>query len=98
MKTKIKNLVALLLLPQIFLVKWLGQYPEFIETYYSKGIYPYISGFWRSIIGWIPFSVGDILYTLLIIMGIRYILVNRMFIKNNILGFLRDIAMILSVA
>ena len=98
MKTKIKNLVALLLLPQIFLVKWLGQYPEFIETYYSKGIYPYISGFWRSIIGWIPFSVGDILYALLIIMGIRYILVNRMFIKNNILGFLRDIAMVLSVA
>ena len=98
MKTKIKNLVALLLLPQIFLVKWIGQYPEFIETYYSKGVYPYISGFWRSIMGWIPFSVGDILYTLLIIMAIRYILVNRMSIKNNILGFLRDIAMILSVA
>ena len=97
MNTKIKNLTALLLVPQIILVKWLGQYPEFIETYYSNGIYPFISGFWRSLMGWIPFSVGDILYALLIIMGVRYIIVNRMAIKKNLLGFTRDIAMILSV-
>tara|TARA_R110000751_G_scaffold8828_6_gene34208 strand:- start:3962 stop:5047 length:1086 start_codon:yes stop_codon:yes gene_type:complete len=98
MNNKIKNITALLLVPQIILVKWLGQYPEFIETYYSLGIYPYISGFWRILMGWIPFSVGDILYALLIILGVRYITVNRMAIKNNLLGFIRDIAMVLSVA
>jgi hypothetical protein len=97
MNTKIKNLIAILLVPQIILVKWLGQYPEFIETYYSRGIYPYISGFWRSIMGWIPISVGDILYALLIILGVRYIIVNRMEIKRNLLGFIRDIVMVLSV-
>jgi hypothetical protein len=97
MNTKIKNLIAILLIPQIILVKWLGQYPEFIETYYSRDIYPYISGFWRSLMGWIPISVGDILYALLIILGVRYIIVNRMEIKRNLLGFIRDIAMILSV-
>ena len=33
----------------------------FIERYYSKGIYPFISSFFRIILGWIPFSVGDFL-------------------------------------
>jgi hypothetical protein len=98
MNSKIKNLIALLIIPQVIIVKWLGNYPEFIETYYSKGIYPFISGFWRTILGWIPFSVGDIIYALLIILGVGYIIVNRMSIKKNLLGFLRDIAMVLSVA
>ena len=35
--------------------------PEFIERYYSKGIYPFISSFLRIILGWIPFSFGDLL-------------------------------------
>ncbi|MCK0190232.1 DUF3810 domain-containing protein [Arenibacter sp. F20364] len=98
MNTKIKNLIVILFVPQIILVKWLGQYPEFIETYYSRGIYPVISWFWRTIMGWIPFSVGDLLYALLIILGVRYIVVNRMAIKKKPLGFLRDITMVLSIA
>ena len=32
------------------------------EQYYSTGIYPYISSFFRYITGWIPFSLGDVLY------------------------------------
>ncbi|WP_110358212.1 DUF3810 domain-containing protein [Arenibacter sp. ARW7G5Y1] len=98
MKNKIKNLTAFLLVPQVILVKWLGQYPEVIETYYSTGIYPFLSRFWRTFLGWVPFSVGDILYALLIILGARYIIVNRMSIKKNLVGFIRDIAMVLSVA
>lgn len=35
--------------------------PEFIERYYSNGIYPYISSFFRILLGWIPFSFGDLL-------------------------------------
>jgi hypothetical protein len=34
----------------------------FIEKYYSTGIYPYVARFFRIIFGWIPFSIGDILY------------------------------------
>src|SRR5688572_22210951 len=34
----------------------------FIEKHYSNGIYPYIARFFRIIFGWIPFSIGDILY------------------------------------
>ena len=33
-----------------------------VERYYSRGIYPLISSFLRFLLGWIPFSVGDVLY------------------------------------
>src|SRR5690606_24486100 len=98
MKYKIQNTLALLLIPQIILIKWVGGYPEFIERYYSTGIYPVISGFWRILLGWIPFSVVDILYALLIIIAFRYIIVNRVAIKKKPLLFLRDVVMVASVA
>src|SRR5690606_29668997 len=98
MKYKIQNTLALLLIPQIILIKWVGGYPEFIERYYSTGIYPVISGFWRILLGWIPFSVGDILYALLIIIAFRYIIVKRVAIKKKPLLFLRNVVMVASVA
>ncbi|MDE3214734.1 MAG: DUF3810 domain-containing protein, partial [Bacteroidota bacterium] len=33
-----------------------------VERYYSTGIYRYYSGFLRFMFGWIPFSLGDLLY------------------------------------
>jgi hypothetical protein len=38
-------------------------FPGAVEHYYSNGIYPVISRGLRFIFGWLPFSVGDILYT-----------------------------------
>jgi hypothetical protein len=35
-----------------------------VEEYYSSGIYQYIAVFLRYIFGWLPFSLGDILYGL----------------------------------
>jgi hypothetical protein len=43
-------------------IKIFSFFPQAVETYYSTGIYPVISIFPRLIFGWIPFSVGDILY------------------------------------
>ena len=52
----------MILLPvQILLIKLASKNPEFIERYYSNGVYPYISSFLRFFLGWIPFSVGDLL-------------------------------------
>ena len=45
----------------------MAQHPEFVETYYSKGIFPIISKFLNTVFKWIPFSVGDLLYIALII-------------------------------
>ena len=42
-------------------------YPEQIENWYSNGFYPLVSLFSRTILGEIPFSVGDCLYLILIL-------------------------------
>ena len=97
MKNKLRNGIALSLLPQILLVAWLGGKPEIVETYYSNGIYPVISQFFRILFGWVPFSVGEILYVLLIILGIRYLYANRLKIRKFPFQFLRNVVVVLSV-
>jgi uncharacterized membrane protein YidH (DUF202 family) len=42
-------------------------FPEVIERYYSNGMYRFTSKLERTFLGWIPFSIGDILYGILII-------------------------------
>lgn len=44
-----------------------GRFPQLVENYYATGFYPIFSFGWRLLLGWIPFSVGDILYLFLII-------------------------------
>ncbi|WP_273272843.1 DUF3810 domain-containing protein [Maribacter polysiphoniae] len=95
---KIKNWVAVSIIPQIILVKWLGNHPDVIESYYSRGVYLWISGFFRILYGWIPFSVGDILYFTLSLLAIRYVYRHWLEIKTYPLLFLRNIVFILSIA
>mgnify|MGYP000306614625 FL=1 len=83
---------------QIIIVKLLATKPEWIETYYSNGIYPVISKFFRLLLGWIPFSIGDIIYGLLVFFALRYIILNRRKIKAKPLAFLRNIVVVLSIA
>ena len=47
-------------------------FPEVVEQYYSNGLYVYISHLLRIVFGWIPFSIGDILYSILIILILRW--------------------------
>src|SRR5690606_33682370 len=54
--------LLLLLLLAALAIKIFSLYPSSVETYYSNGIYPYISSFQRILFGWIPFSIGDIFY------------------------------------
>src|ERR1043165_7442976 len=35
-----------------------------IERYYTFGFYPIVSKFLRIVLGWVPFSVGDMIYIL----------------------------------
>ena len=51
----------------------IAQFPAEIEKYYSNGLYIYISKFLNMLFGWIPFSVGDILYAILIIVILKNI-------------------------
>jgi len=70
---KKKKLLALLFVLQIIVVKLLSFFPEFTECWYSNGIYPYISGASRIIFGLFGFSVGDIVYAIIIFMGLRWL-------------------------
>lgn len=60
---------------QILFVQITSRYPNFIEKYYSNGIYKGISVFYRTALGWIPFSIGDVLYMLFAFVFIRFIYV-----------------------
>jgi len=70
---KKKKLLALLFVLQIIVVKLLSFFPEFTERWYSNGIYPYISGASRVVLGVFSFSIGDIIYAIAIFMGLRWI-------------------------
>ncbi|WP_281542896.1 DUF3810 domain-containing protein [Maribacter aestuarii] len=98
MKISLKTGIALSLLPQILLVRWLATKPEWVENYYSQGIYPVTSRAFRFLFGWIPFSVGDIIYLSLTIVALAYIYRNRRSILINKISFLRDVIMVLSIA
>ncbi|WP_188051219.1 DUF3810 domain-containing protein [Flavobacterium sp. GP15] len=89
---KRKYILPFFLLLQIVLLKIIPYFPEVVEHYYSNGIYPIISKIERIILGIIPFSIGDILYFVLIILGIKWLFAKRktwkLDWKNNILAVL----------
>ncbi len=73
MKNRTSLILAILLPLQIIAIKIVSRFPEFIETWYSTGLYPYIAKIMRFSVGLLPFSLGDLLYTFLIISIIRWV-------------------------
>jgi len=71
-KTKVIIIIALAL--AIFLLGLLEDHPKFIERYYSKGLYLFICRVMHPVFNLLPFSVGDIVY-LVVIGFIIYFLV-----------------------
>lgn len=67
-----KYILPLFLLVQIVLLQFFPFFPEIFEQYYSNGIYPFISRFFRLTLGGLPFSVGDCIYLVLIFMMLRW--------------------------
>lgn len=92
-----KTILALSIIPQYLLIKWLSRYPEFIETYYSNGFYPLISRLFRYTLGWIPFSFGDLLYASAIIYGIRWLYLNRKRLRQDTKRWFIDVFAALSI-
>ncbi len=46
----------------LVLIKIFSLFPDAVEKYYSTGFYPVIARAQRMLLGWVPFSVGDIGY------------------------------------
>lgn len=73
MKIKKRNLyLSLFLIVQIVLMRFITSDASAIERYYSNGIYPVISSLFRILLGWIPFSIGDLLIFYFIFYAIRF--------------------------
>jgi Protein of unknown function (DUF3810) len=54
-------------------IKIFSLFPSAVEKYYSDGLYPVVSSVQRFLFGWLPFSIGDVLYgaaVLYLIVGI----------------------------
>jgi hypothetical protein len=56
----------ILLLLLIFLSNVFASNSAWVEEYYSNGVYPFISKTFQLLLGWLPFSLGDVLYLVLI--------------------------------
>jgi Protein of unknown function (DUF3810) len=74
---KHKFIFPVFLLLQIIFLRFLAFFPEKVEHFYSNGLYVYISHASRTILGKIPFSVGDIMYGMLIIYCLYWFYNNR---------------------
>jgi hypothetical protein len=70
---KKKIILSVLLLVQILIVNILSFFPEFIENYYSNGLFVYLSRASRITFGLVNFSIGDILYGIVIVLLIRWL-------------------------
>ncbi|MBC3847222.1 DUF3810 domain-containing protein [Winogradskyella echinorum] len=96
---KNKKLILVIFLGvQIITISILKNYPEFVEQFYSNGLYVFLSKLMRYAFGWLPFSVGDIFYTLAGIYIIRWLIINRKRILNDTIKWLLDIGATISIA
>ena len=73
---KRKYILPLFLLFQILFLKIIAFFPEIVERFYSNGLYLFISKTLRTILGNIPFSVGDVLYGILILFCLYWVYKN----------------------
>lgn len=79
-----KTIIAFSIILQYIGVKLLGKNPEFIESYYSNGMYQFTSKLLRYAFGWLPFSFGDLFYAFAIIYMTRWIYKNkRRYLKDT---------------
>ncbi len=93
-----KLVLTLFLLVQIIIIQILKQFPQFVEQFYSNGLYLFISKLMRYVFGWIPFSIGDILYTLASLYIIRWLVLNRKRILKDTINWFLDIGATVSLA
>src|SRR5688572_1951846 len=57
-----KKTAWLIILGLAIVIKIFSMFPDAVEKYYATGIYPIIAQLQRILFGWLPFSVGDLLY------------------------------------
>ena len=72
-----KDILPVLLIVQIIVVNLLSLFPEFVESFYIKGFYLNIARISRHLFGNLPFSIGDLMYFLVIFLLLQWIYRSR---------------------
>ena len=93
-----KYILPLFLLFQIIFLKVIAFFPEVVERFYSNGMYVWISKISRLTLGKIPFSVGDVMYGIIILYAIIVIWKTRKNWKTHWKDNLLKVTSFLSVA
>jgi hypothetical protein len=68
------KVLALFFPIQLILIYVLKQHPHWVETYYSEGLFLFLSQLQHYLTSWIPFSLGDVFYALLVLVILYWIL------------------------
>jgi hypothetical protein len=61
-KSLLRDRKLLVLVGLAIVIKLFSLDADRVERYYTYGFYPLFSRFMRALLGWIPFSIGDLLY------------------------------------
>jgi hypothetical protein len=79
-----KNAIWLVLFLIAVSIKIFSLFPDAVEYYYSQSLYPTISRVQRWLFGWLPISIGDIMYAVLFVLLCKqmYRLGRRIFARN----------------
>ena len=93
-----KGALVIFLGIQIIVINILKYTPQFVETFYSNGLYIFFSKITRYSFGWFPFSIGDIFYFVVIIYLIRWLYKNFKRIYKDTLNWFLDVLSAISIA
>lgn len=74
MKNTTLKLLTVFFPIQLLLIYVLKQNPTWVETYYSNNLFLFISKFQHYLTSWIPFSLGDLFYSALVIIMVIWII------------------------
>jgi len=92
-----KYILPLFLLIQIVFLQVVSFFPELIERYYSNGLYVWIAKFSRVLFGYFPFSVGDSIYFIVIILILKWVYGQCKIWKTNWKAIALKVASFLSI-
>lgn len=86
-----------LIIPLSLCIRATAYFPERVERWYSNGIFPWIAFVQRTLLGWLPFSIGDLLYALILLAlvyqtgSLLYGLIRRRFTRGSLAELLQRI-------
>jgi hypothetical protein len=79
-----RKITWIILITLTVVIAVFSRYPAAVEKYYSTGMYPVIARGQRLLFGWIPFSVGDLVYgVVVILLGYRLVRLIRRLVRRE---------------